>query len=1389
MSHMDRADLAVSVPSRERPDSLSAAKRRLLETYLRGDLPGTPPPAIGRRPAGAPIPLSHGQQSLWLHTQLAPHLPVYNEPVTLHRRGPLDVAALERSLGEIVRRHEAWRTSFAVRDGRPVQVVQPAPTVRLPLVDLRSLPEAEREPEALRLATEDARRPFDLSQGPPWRAKLIRLGEEEHRLFLTLHHIIGDGVSNYSVLLPELAALYDAYRAGRPSPLPELPIQYGDYAYWQRQRSGDALSDEMTYWRRQLRGAPDLELPTDRPRPPVQRFRGAMLPVALSSSLTEELRALSQREGVTLFVTLLASFQALLHRYTGQDDLLVGTVTAGRSRPEIQELLGFFLNPLLLRTDVSGNPTFRELLQRVQGVSVDALCNQDVPFELLVKELRPKRDPGRNPLYQVLLSLQPPSPPSRSGWTLTQWEIDTGTAKLDLYLELDDRPGGIIGRFVYNADLFEAPTIARMLRHWRALLGSVIRDPDQALSRLPLLSEGERRRRSAGEGLNGPRNAFVRFEREEMEQTISRRFECVAAAHAARIAVKTVHEEWSYATLNEAANRVAHAVLKLRGEGEERVALLFDHDALMIAGILGTLKAGKTYVPLDPLYPRERICQVLQHSQASILLTSGTNLVRARELADDAIPIVNIEEIEPETSAKNLDLPAGPGALAYLLYTSGSTGRPKGVVQSHRNVLGFVRDYTNHLHIQPDDRLSLLSSYGFDAAIVDIFSALLNGATLCPIDIRREGIDGLAGRLSSMGVTIYHSTPTVYRHLIGAPSGAEEFRRIRLVVLGGEEVYRTDVDAYRRRFSPDAIFVNLAGQTESSVNLLYFLDGRTALSRASVPIGYPVGDTEVLLLDEDGEPTEICGEIGIRSTHVALGYWRQPELTRQAFRGDPADGGKRVYRTGDRGRLLPDGSLEFLGRKDLQVKVRGFRIELAEIEAALSRHPAVKAAAAGVWEVAPGDRRLVAYWVAGQLPAVPSSALRSFLREKLPESMVPSTFVLLDALPQTPNGKLDRRALRAPGPATPEGQGSIIAPRDGLEGQLVEMWKGILEIASMGVQDDFFDLGGHSLLAVRLFAEIEKAFGIRLALATLLEAPTVEQLAAVLRERGQSASCASLVPLQPGGRRPPLFGVHGHSGEVLFYRDLSLRLGPDQPFFGLQAQGLCGKKSHRSIEAMAAQYLRDLRSVQPRGPYLIGGYCLGAFVAFEMAQQLWARGEEVALLALFVGYAPERRQRTFSKRVLRLAARLSSHLRQARSWRDRAKRAYLLKRAGAAARSFAEALGSWLWRLGYELFGGASNPPSWLVRNMKEMTLRAARSYVPRMYPGRMTVFLSGETPSGFSLDPERDLDGLSAREVHVISVPGGTDTMMKEPYVGILSARLKDCLDGATARRRSLAS
>jgi len=1361
---------------------MSDAKRALLEKYLRGGgLELFPEPGIAQRPRDEPALTSFGQEQLWIHAQLVDDPTIYNEPLTVRRTGPLDVQALKKSLSEIIRRHEAWRTNFAVQDGQLVQVINPVFELDLPFVDLSQMDESKREAEALRLATQDARRPFSLSEGPLLRVLLIRLSDVDHRLYITLHQIIFDGVSMYSVFLPELEALYESFVHGEAPTLPELRIQYADFSYWQRQRSHDeTISDQAAYWKKQLTGISVLDFPTDRSRPAIQTFRGEQLPFTFSQLLSEKLKALSRGERTTLFMTLLAAFQAVLHRYTDQDDLVVGTVKSNRNQPEFEELAGFFLNTLVLRTDVSGNPTFRELLARTRQVTVDALAHGDVPIHSLVKELELERDPSRNPLFQVMFVLEPPLPEPGPGWELSQTEVDTGIARVDLYLELDDRPEGLVGRIRYNTDLFERESIEGLLAHLTTLLEAVVENPERPISDYALHITKE----STADRVR-PMNSFTPFASSEIEQSISARFEHQVQKYPGNIAVKTARHCWSYAELNERANKIAQTILGRFGEGEERICLLFDHDAQMIAGLLGALKAGKTYVPLDPTYPGERLAFILADSEATAVLTNDEHLALAQQLVSDDTQLINIDRLDAahqrNSAPMNQDatLPSiKPDRLAYILYTSGSTGKPKGVMQNHRNVLHYIRAYTNNLHLSSADRLTLLSSFCFDASVMDIYGALLNGAMLCPINIKQEGLAGLSQQLIDDEITVYHSTPTVYRYFTGTLNRENEFPQVRLVVLGGEKVNRTDVAAYQKHFSDHCIFVNGLGPTEATVALQNFINKETRISTDGVPVGFPVPDTEVLLLNKDGKPTDVCGEIAIKSAHVAVGYWRNSDATAKAFSTNGSGPSVRIYRTGDMGRRLPDGSIAFAGRKDFQVKVRGHRIELGEIESALAQHPSVRESVVVAREYN-GDTRLVSYVVPRSKTLI-SGELRDYLKEKLPEYMVPTSFVMLDELPLTASGKLNRRALLAPVEPRDRPEVTFAAPQTPVEKSLATIWAEVLGVNALGVHDNFFDLGGHSLLAVHLFARIEKEFGKRLPLATLFQSPTIAELATAV-QKDPPASWSSLVPIQPKGSRPPFFCVHAVGGNVLEYYDLARHLGQDQPFYGLQSRGLDGTQSpHERIDDMAAHYIKELRELQPRGPYFLGGRSLGGIIAYEMACQLTAQEDEVALLALLdsypIGYArlaPD--AESLRTKLVRTLRRAQAHLANLKGFSLREKAIYLVDKA----QYIPFEMKSSLWRMIFRSYQNLGRDLPDALRDVEEFNWLAARNFVPKFYRGKVTLFwASNDLRAKFDLIEGWQTLACGGMDLHEIS--GTHFDMIKEPHVAKLAHKLNACLTNA---------
>lgn len=1045
---------------------------------------------IPQRKQRGPCSLSFAQEQLWLLDQLAPGSPVYNIVDVIRIGGKYNPEAMRRAIEELVRRHEVLRTAFSQFDGQPIQIVLPTIDLVLQELDLSTLAEQERESEWNRVIREEGRKVFELSHAPLLRGTMVHLSHQEHQLLLTIHHIIADEWS-MEVIHQEINLLYEAFAQGQPSPLPELPIQYVDFACWQRDwLQGEVLQRQISYWKEELAGAPPiLELPADKPRPAVQSFRGATEIFALPKELLERLKTLGRQEQATLFMILEACFMALLHRYTGQADILVGTPISGRTRSETESLIGYFLNTVVLRAKFTDSQNFRSLLQQVRERAVGAYAHADIPFEHLVAELAPVRDPSRSPLFQVMFVVHNPGAVSEVSKVSGNRMLETGTSKFDLTLLISETENGLEGLFEYSTDLFDVETIQRMCGHYRTLLESIVCNPDLSISTLPMLTQAERQQLLVA--WNDTQAEYPR------DKCLYELFEEQAERVPEHIAIMVEEKAVSYAELDKYANCIAQTLRSRGVNSGQRVGLCVERGAGMLAAVLGILKAGAAYVPLDPDFPQERLRFMAEDAQLTLLVSTASlagsfSLPRERQLLLDA-------DANTIASAPNTRIPidsyaAKPEDPAYIIYTSGSTGKPKGVIVPHRAIVNFLTSMASEPGFSADDVLVAVTTLSFDIAVLELQLPLMLGATVV-IATRDDAIDGqaLKALLEQHRATVMQATPVTWRLLLEAGwTSRTSFKAL----VGGESMPKDLAD---QLIASGVELWNMYGPTETTV---WSTCARITNTSNGITIGMPIANTTVLILDAQKNlcPIGVPGELCIGGDGVTLGYWNRPELTSDRFIPDPFSAASvaTLYRTGDSARWRNDGMLDHLGRLDFQVKLHGFRIELGEIEATLDRHPTVRQGIVVINEDATGDKRLVAYLVPneGLIPSV--SVLRDHLREKLPEYMVPSAFVMLEKFPLTPNGKIDRRSLPSPNNLRNELETVYLASQTETEHIITTLWQEVLNLERIGVNDNFFDLGGTSLKGANLMVKLNSAFKAKLPLRVIFEARTVSNLALLI---------------------------------------------------------------------------------------------------------------------------------------------------------------------------------------------------------------------------------------------------------------------------------------------------
>jgi amino acid adenylation domain-containing protein len=1318
---------------------------------------------------------------MWFLEQMDPNGAVYNQLNALILQGPLNIGALRQSLDEVMRRHEALRTNLYILDGQVFQSIAEPESLELPLIDLSGFQREAVMAEAERLAIQEAKKPFDLAKEPLLRARLFKLTSDEHLLTFVTHHAIFDGWS-INVLIWEITALYDATLRHQPLSW-ETHIQYADYALWQRERyeRGD-FNAQLQYWQDKLGGdLPFLELPIDSPRPVIQSFEGSVYTIDIPSSLADALKALARGEKATLFMALLASYNLLLYRYTGQKDIIVGCPIAGRHYLELEDLIGLFVNTLPMCNHISGELTFIDVLRRIRKTAFEAYQRQDLPFDKLVEKLPLERELSRTPVFQTLFQLRnfPGRTMTPGKLTFKRYDFSYTTAKLDLTLEVTETPSGLSCRFEYPVALFDERTIAGMADHWMALLQGVIADPRRPIGELPMLTPEESRWMLRE--WNDTKADYPR------ESSVHRIFEEHVKANPWAVAIAHGKETITYGQLNILANRLARRLKDLEVMPRMAVAVCIERSINLVACELAILKAGGIFVPIDPTDPSERISLIINSSGSGIVLTKrGINIE-----GQGALRVIYIdEEIKAidHLDGCNLTKTVKADDPAYIMYTSGSTGIPKGVRVCHRAINRLVIN-TNYIKIGAGDAIAHISNPAFDASTFEVWGVLLNGARLVIFDknIVLSPLE-FAASIEEEHITTMFLTTQLFNLYAREAPGA--FKSVRDLLTGGEEA---DVSSIRLVLSqsPPQRLIHVYGPTENTTFSTWYhikdmpVDG-------TIPIGKPISNTTAYILDENRQPVPVgvVGEIYLGGDGVARGYHDRPDLTEKAFTPDPfGSDGSQLYRTGDLARYLPDGNIRFLGRRDYQVKIRGFRVELDEVKAIIETYPSVSSAIVTVKELK-GEKQLVAYLLARNVK-IDTADLRQNLRKKHPEYMVPSYFITLDDYPLTSTGKIDYKSLPQPGIEDQGSQSTSEGPRDELERALIGIWKEVLGVSSISIDDNFFDMGGHSLAAVRMFSKAEVVLGIKLPISAIFASPTVRRLAQALHENNKSHLWQCLVPLKPDGTKPSLFCIHTISCTLGEYNSLVKCLNIKQSIYGIQPVGLDGSlQPLESIEAMAAHYIKEIHAFQTQGPYLLMGYSSGGIIAYEMARQLREQGFEVAFLCLIEPYHRNRYyydwKSALSVQSLKTLAGGSitvlMHLMRMKTSRTLFMPPMMDNITTSIPHRISRAL-----RLNTPVIWMY---PDWVLTMSEPQRQVAMRNYeafiwyFPVRHAGNAVFFISQSLANGIN-DTALGWEKLIKDKLEIIYVPGDHVSMMQLPNVESLARSIENFFDIAALEKR----
>ena len=1349
------------------PRDASAARRALLQRRLaerHGEAAG--PTRLPRGAYPLRLPSSAGQERLWILDQLSPGLTAYNETITIRLRGPLDLALLRGALDAVAARHETLRTSLAEEAGGVVQIVDAPRPVPLATVDLAN---ADEDPSAAFEAAcvREVARPFDLAHGPLVRATLYRFWDQEHVLSLVLHHAVVDGWSA-GVFLRDLAAAYEALGLGLPPP-GELPLQYADFAAWQRGRIAGPLREALVdQWRSRIGAAPlRLELPGDRPRPPVQAFEAGRVARHLPTSLALGVVACCRRYGLTPFIVLLTAVQVLLHRLSGQERLVVGVPSSGRLRPDLEHLVGFFLNNLVFPADLAGEPSLEELLARNREHAAFALTAQELPFEALVEALRPPRDPSRTPVFQVLVNfLNIDNEPRTAGRVFFEpMARPTVDAKFDLTVYGAEEADGLRLELVYARALFDEARVEAMAESLESVLVGILTAPAQRASALAL----------AGARSHAVHPRELPAAREDLPR-LDAAFDTAARAEPSRPALRAERATQTYAALDDRAGRVAAALLA-RGVGPgDLVALCVPRSPDLVAALVGVLRAGAAFLVLDPAHPVRRHTDVIGRARPRLVAGEREALERlaAAETADVVAPgrldlgaLLDGADAAADDTGGRTAAAGNASHIAYAAVTSGTTGRPQIVLGAHAPVAQFLGWQRETFGLGAGDRFALLSGLGHDPLLRDVFAPLSIGATLSiPAEAALRDPDALFEWLSTEAVSVVHATPGLLRLLLTAAGAGERgLPALRLVFTGGDALRWRDVRAIRA-VAPNARVVNLYGTTETPQGVAFFDTSaeKAGADEELVPVGRGREGVHLLVLDAQDRLAAIgeLGEVCVRSPYLTEGYVGEPELTRQRFVASPSGGpGDRAYRTGDLGRYRPDGAVALAGRADRQLKLRGYRLDPAEVEARIASHPGVREAAI----VSTGDdesARLVAFVVGDGGPPPAAPELRAWLLARLPEPFVPAEVVAIDRLPLTPNGKLDTRRLPMPSSRVEPRSGEAPAPiGDPVAERLADLWQRFIGVRPSALDDDFFALGGHSLAAARLAAAVRREMGRNVPLAAIVTAPTLRAMTRVLA--GEPEAFSAVVRFRESGLRTPIFLMHPHSGTVFGYRPLVAHLAADRPVYGLQSRALDpAEPIPTTLEALAARHVDDVLRMVGEGPCHLAGHSLGGAIAFEMAIQIAARGGRVGLVALFDTWRPDL-ERLKPPMPVRVAKRLRNLVGLRGSERREYVRSWLTgvaERRGLRPRPRTEeALGP-------------------MLMAVRQVNSRAAGAYVRRPYAGRVTLFRALVRPTDRYDWPDLGWAGLCPNGLEIVRVTGDHESLVTEPHVEALARRIEERLD-----------